>query len=74
MGYLALARPERTEIPFGNVRPSGYGHGVADQEILIRARGLRKQFGDFVAVDGIDFELSRGEVFGFLGPNGAGKS
>src|SRR5262249_53673927 len=48
--------------------------GVADQEILIRAKGLRKQFGDFVAVDGIDFELSRGEVFGFLGPNGAGKS
>jgi lipooligosaccharide transport system ATP-binding protein len=48
--------------------------GVADQEILIRARGLRKQFGDFVAVDGIDFELGRGEVFGFLGPNGAGKS
>jgi lipooligosaccharide transport system ATP-binding protein len=48
--------------------------GVADQEILIRARGLCKKFGDFVAVDGIDFELSRGEVFGFLGPNGAGKS
>jgi lipooligosaccharide transport system ATP-binding protein len=47
---------------------------VADHEILIRAKGLRKQFGDFVAVDGIDFELSRGEVFGFLGPNGAGKS
>ncbi|HET7017271.1 MAG TPA: ABC transporter ATP-binding protein [Streptosporangiaceae bacterium] len=47
---------------------------MADQEILIRARGLRKQFGDFVAVDGIDFELGRGEVFGFLGPNGAGKS
>ena len=47
---------------------------VADQEILIRAKGLRKQFGEFVAVDGIDFELSRGEVFGFLGPNGAGKS
>ncbi|HEY3905630.1 MAG TPA: ABC transporter ATP-binding protein [Streptosporangiaceae bacterium] len=47
---------------------------MADQEILIRARGLRKQFGDFVAVDGIDFEISRGEVFGFLGPNGAGKS
>jgi lipooligosaccharide transport system ATP-binding protein len=54
--------------------PPGKVAGVADQEILIRARGLRKQFGDFVAVDGIDFELSRGEVFGFLGPNGAGKS
>jgi lipooligosaccharide transport system ATP-binding protein len=41
---------------------------------LIRARGLTKLFGDFTAVDGIDFQLSRGEVFGFLGPNGAGKS
>jgi lipooligosaccharide transport system ATP-binding protein len=48
--------------------------GVPDADYLIRARGLRKVFGDFVAVDGIDFELSRGEVFGFLGPNGAGKS
>jgi lipooligosaccharide transport system ATP-binding protein len=46
---------------------------VAD-DVLIRARGLTKKFGDFTAVDGIDFELSRGEVFGFLGPNGAGKS
>ncbi|HEY7433434.1 MAG TPA: ABC transporter ATP-binding protein [Streptosporangiaceae bacterium] len=41
---------------------------------LIRARGLVKRFGNFTAVDGIDFELSRGEAFGFLGPNGAGKS
>jgi lipooligosaccharide transport system ATP-binding protein len=48
--------------------------GVADPGILIKARHLTKAFGDFVAVDGIDFELARGEVFGFLGPNGAGKS
>src|SRR5438874_2351410 len=41
---------------------------------LIRARGLVKRFGDFVAVDGIDFDVARGEAFGFLGPNGAGKS
>jgi len=47
---------------------------VADPDILIRARHLSKTFGEFVAVDGIDFELARGEVFGFLGPNGAGKS
>jgi lipooligosaccharide transport system ATP-binding protein len=53
---------------------TGVADQAAEQEVLIRARGLRKQFGDFVAVDGIDFELSRGEVFGFLGPNGAGKS
>jgi lipooligosaccharide transport system ATP-binding protein len=41
---------------------------------LIHARGLVKQFGDFRAVDGIDFDVARGEAFGFLGPNGAGKS
>src|SRR5690349_15048915 len=41
---------------------------------MIRAQGLRKTFGDFVAVDGIDVEVRRGEAFGFLGPNGAGKS
>jgi len=41
---------------------------------LIRARGLTKRFGGFTAVDAIDFELRRGEAFGFLGPNGAGKS
>jgi lipooligosaccharide transport system ATP-binding protein len=47
---------------------------VPDPDILIRAHDLTKRFGDFVAVDGIDFELKRGEAFGFLGPNGAGKS
>ncbi|HYN31859.1 MAG TPA: ATP-binding cassette domain-containing protein [Ilumatobacteraceae bacterium] len=41
---------------------------------IITARDLRKQFGDFVAVDGIDFEVAPGESFGFLGPNGAGKT
>lgn len=43
-------------------------------DALIEARGLRKTFGDFTAVDGIDFEVAPGEAFGFLGPNGAGKS
>lgn len=43
-------------------------------EELIRARGLRKLYGEFVAVDGIDVSVQRGEAFGFLGPNGAGKS
>jgi lipooligosaccharide transport system ATP-binding protein len=41
---------------------------------LVVARGLTKRFGDFTAVDGIDFEVRPGEAFGFLGPNGAGKS
>jgi lipooligosaccharide transport system ATP-binding protein len=41
---------------------------------MVSARGLRKLFGDFVAVDGVDFDVARGEAFGFLGPNGAGKT
>jgi lipooligosaccharide transport system ATP-binding protein len=43
-------------------------------EAVIRARGLRKSFGSFVAVDAVDFEVGPGECFGFLGPNGAGKT
>ena len=41
---------------------------------MIRARGLRKSFGDVEAVRGIDVDVRPGEAFGFLGPNGAGKS
>ncbi len=43
-------------------------------EKIIEARRLVKTFGDFVAVDNIDFSVTRGETFGFLGPNGAGKT
>lgn len=41
---------------------------------LLEARGLRKQYGDLVAVDGIDLTVRAGEIFGLLGPNGAGKT
>jgi lipooligosaccharide transport system ATP-binding protein len=41
---------------------------------LVHARGLVKRFGELVAVDGIDFDVRKGEAFGFLGPNGAGKT
>ena len=54
-------RAERT----GRASPTG---------ALIRARGLTKRFGDFAAVDGVDFDVQPGEAFGFLGPNGAGKT
>ena len=43
-------------------------------DALITAHRLSKSFGDLVAVDGVDFEVMRGEAFGFLGPNGAGKT
>jgi ABC-2 type transport system ATP-binding protein len=41
---------------------------------VIRVKDFRKVYGDFVAVDGISFEVQRGEIFGLLGPNGAGKT
>ncbi|MDO8337591.1 MAG: ABC transporter ATP-binding protein [Microcella sp.] len=41
---------------------------------VITARNLTKKYGDFTAVDGIDFDVAPGESFGLLGPNGAGKS
>jgi lipooligosaccharide transport system ATP-binding protein len=55
--------------------PTSSAHALAaPTQALIEARGLTKRFGDRVAVDGIDFSVGRGEVFGFLGPNGAGKT
>src|SRR6202171_4365999 len=43
-------------------------------DALIHARGLTKRFANLIAVDAIDFDVERGEAFGFLGPNGAGKT
>ncbi len=44
------------------------------RETTLFARGLKKTYGAFKAVKGVDFEVHRGECFGFLGPNGAGKT
>ena len=47
---------------------------AASREPVISVAGLTKQYGEVEAVRGIDFEVARGETFGFLGPNGAGKT
>ena len=47
---------------------------LEDEDYVIEAEGLTKQFGDFVATDHISFKVRRGEIFGFLGANGAGKT
>ncbi|MDA4113455.1 MAG: ATP-binding cassette domain-containing protein [Thaumarchaeota archaeon] len=46
----------------------------ADSSYIVKVENLSKNFGKLKAVDGVSFEVKRGEIFGFLGPNGAGKS
>ncbi len=57
-------------------RGSGAGRTLdgMDDELAISVRGLRKAYGDNVAVAGVDLDVHRGEVFALLGPNGAGKT
>ena len=62
------AEGERAEEPAGEGRAEGAGAP------MVEAHGLVKRFGSFVAVDGVDFTIAKGESFGFLGPNGAGKT
>lgn len=71
-------KDDRQGGPAGANRGGGRSEvaaGAAEgADYTIWVKGLRKQFGDHVAVDGIDLAVKKGEIFGFLGPNGAGKS
>ena len=72
--YVALLQsgPTRSDA-FAN-RTSDAAVPAANGEPAIRARGLTRRFGDFVAVDSVSFDIARGEIFGFLGSNGCGKT
>ncbi|AOR80540.1 ribosome-associated ATPase/putative transporter RbbA [Novosphingobium resinovorum] len=58
-GHKAVSIPPRQDV---------------DDDVAIEAKGLTMRFGDFTAVDHVDFRIERGEIFGFLGSNGCGKS
>jgi ABC-2 type transport system ATP-binding protein len=67
----AAGRPDATEER--TVASEAPVSGPNGQPV-IRTRGLTKRYGDFTAVDHLDLEVRRGEIFGLLGPNGAGKT
>ena len=58
----------------GGSRTRGAGVNGQSDGPVIRASGITKRFGQVVAVDGVSFEVRRGETYGLLGPNGAGKT
>jgi ABC-2 type transport system ATP-binding protein len=72
-GFVALLRATQAAPP----APPAAGEAIAEGKpgaVMIEVREVKRRFGDFYAVNGISFDVRRGEVFGLLGPNGAGKS
>ena len=69
--FIALMPEEKTRGHQSVVMPPLQ---VDDADVAIEAQGLTMRFGDFTAVDHVNFRIRRGEIFGFLGSNGCGKS
>lgn len=70
--YIKLLPPEKRGAVDGLVIPPF--EPLKNEPPAIVAEGLTKKFGDFTAVDNVNFEIPKGEIFGFLGSNGCGKS
>ena len=73
-GFIDLLRRSVPAGSAGRNMDVAVGAGNAGDGPVIRVDGLRRRFGDFWAVNGVSFQVQRGEIFGLLGANGAGKS
>jgi ABC-2 type transport system ATP-binding protein len=76
--FVVMLHVDRPDVPaaapVSDTEPAAPRGPVDLRENVIEVHGLKRRFGAFYAVDGIDFEVRRGEIFGLLGANGAGKS
>ena len=72
--FIDLLRSSGPAGSAGRNMDVAVGAGNAGDGPVIRVDGLRRRFGDFWAVNGVSFQVQRGEIFGLLGANGAGKS
>ncbi|MBX9606503.1 MAG: ATP-binding cassette domain-containing protein [Gammaproteobacteria bacterium] len=74
-GFVDLLRQARSDLARDiDMGPPRHAVDADDTRAVIRVRGARRRFGTFWAVDGVDFSIARGEIFGLLGANGAGKT
>ena len=73
-GESLLARGWATGAHPDTRAAAGGGDAAPADGVLVRAEGLTRRFGDFVAADKVGFQVHAGEIYGLLGPNGAGKS
>jgi len=76
-GFVDLLRARAGNIHHGGAFVNGLQMEMGsrpEENAVIQVEGLERRFGDFCAVDGVSFQVRRGEIFGLLGANGAGKS
>jgi ABC-2 type transport system ATP-binding protein len=69
-----LRRQRRSEAQISVTNSGAVPEDKAADGVVIQVRGVKRRFGDFWAVNGVDFQIRRGEIFGLLGANGAGKT